>query len=241
MTRKKNLLIEYYTLQNQINALSGNEQTDIEAYTQSWQFHDEAQRGKEYELKERVEMLKRSLDKTKREMEIQAKADAFYATAEGQVFRTETEERIKRGRQDWQALEHDTMVAIEAKLFEALGKDWSIISYSPTNLRFGVRAKSGDRQFVFGQEVEIYYDPHKRWNSDEERFEMNFGSCGSFDILDTSAESFAAFHIGVGLLLANKELCEWLRTTLRNAKVETDRLADYLSQQHNNLTNPLGI
>ena len=58
MTRKENLLIEIYNLRNQIAEIKGSTIVNIEEFSQTRKFRDEAAEWKEYELKLRIEELK---------------------------------------------------------------------------------------------------------------------------------------------------------------------------------------
>ena len=77
MTRKEKLLVEIYNLRNQIAVVKGDNQENIDELVQSYKFRDEAAGWKEYELKLRIEELKKSLEKAKVEAAQQAAADAF--------------------------------------------------------------------------------------------------------------------------------------------------------------------
>ena len=65
MTRKENLLIEIYNLRNQISEIKGNTIVNIEEFCQTRKFRDEAASWKEFELKLRIEELKKNLEKAK--------------------------------------------------------------------------------------------------------------------------------------------------------------------------------
>ena len=80
MTRKENLLIEIYNLRNQIAEIKGNKIVNIEEFSQTRKFRDEAAEWKEFELKLRIEQLKANLAQAKTDAEQQAAADAFYAS-----------------------------------------------------------------------------------------------------------------------------------------------------------------
>ena len=51
MTRKENLLIEIYNLRNQISEIKGNKIVNIEEFSQTRKFRDEASEWKEFELR----------------------------------------------------------------------------------------------------------------------------------------------------------------------------------------------
>ena len=63
MTRKENLLVEIYNLRNQISEIKGNTIVNIEEFSQTRKFRDEAVSWKEIELKLRIEQLKDNLAK----------------------------------------------------------------------------------------------------------------------------------------------------------------------------------
>jgi hypothetical protein len=60
MTRKENLLVEIYNLRNQISEIKGNTIVNIEEFSQTRKFRDEAASWKEFELKLRIEELKKN-------------------------------------------------------------------------------------------------------------------------------------------------------------------------------------
>ena len=57
MTRKEKLLVEIYDLRNQIAEIKGNTIVNIEKFSQTRKFRDEAAEWKEFELKLRIEEL----------------------------------------------------------------------------------------------------------------------------------------------------------------------------------------
>ena len=63
MTRMENLLKEVYNLRNQIAKVKGNDIVNIDELVQSYKFRDEAAEWKEFELKLRIEELKKGLEK----------------------------------------------------------------------------------------------------------------------------------------------------------------------------------
>ena len=65
MTRKESLLVEICNLRNQIAEIKGNTIVNIEEFSQTRKFRDEAAEWKKFELKLRIEELKKNLEKTK--------------------------------------------------------------------------------------------------------------------------------------------------------------------------------
>ena len=211
MTRKENLLIEIYNLRNQISEIKGNKLVDINEFSQTRKFRDEAASWKEFELKLRIEELKKNLEKAKVEAAQQAAADAFYATEQGQAFKRECEEKRILLGSEYDCAESATLELIESHLQATLGKQWRANRLSTSYIE--VTVVDAENKPIFGQSVSIYYEK-KCWLGGE-RFQINVGTCGSHDLLPADrTRSMAEFYIGIGKLHANIELLEGIRNTL---------------------------
>ena len=211
MTRKEKLLVEIYNLRNQIAVVKGDNQENIDELVQSYKFRDEAAGWKEYELKLRIEELKKSLEKAKVEAAQQAAADAFYATEQGQVFKRECEEKRILLGSEYDCAESATLELIESHLQASLGKQWRANRLSTSYMEFAV--VDADNKPIFGQSVSIYYE-RKCWLGGE-RFQINVGTCGSHDLLpEERGYTMADFYIGIGKLHANTELLETIKDAL---------------------------
>lgn len=211
MTRKENLLVEIYNLRNQIAEIKGNKLVNIEEFSQTRKFRDEAAKWKEYELKLRIEELKESLEKAKFEAAQQVAADAFYATEQGQAFKRECEEkRILLGN-EYDCEESATLELIESHLQASLGKQWRVNRLSTSYVEFAV--VDAENKPIFGQSVSIYYE--KMYWLGGECFQINVGTCGSHDLLpEKSGYTMADFYIGIGKFHANTELLETIKDAL---------------------------
>jgi len=211
MTRKEKLLVEIYNLRNQIAVVKGDNQENIDELVQSYKFRDEAAGWKEYELKLRIEELKKSLEKTKVEAAQQAAADAFYATEQGQAFKRECEEKRILLGSEYDCAESATLELIESHLQATLGKQWRANRLSTSYVEFAV--VDAENKPIFGQSVSIYYE-QKCWLGGE-RFQINVGTCGSHDLLpEERGYTMADFYIGIGKLHANTELLETIKDAL---------------------------
>ena len=211
MTRKEKLLVEIYNLRNQIAVVKGDNQENIDELVQSYKFRDEAAGWKEYELKLRIEELKKSLEKAKVEAAQQAAADAFYATEQGQAFKRECEEKRIMLGSEYDCAESATLELIESHLQASLGKQWRANRLSTSYVEFAV--VDADNKPIFGQSVSIYYEK-KCWLGGE-RLQINVGTCGSHDLLpEERGYTMADFYIGIGKLHANIELLETIKDAL---------------------------
>ena len=211
MTRKENLLVEIYNLRNQIAEIKGNTIVNIEEFSQTRKFRDEAAEWKEYELKLRIEELKKSLEKAKVEAAQQAAADAFYATEQGQAFKRECEEKRALLCIEYDNAESSTLLNLQMLINTALGAQWQVGRLSTSYVEFAV--VDADNKPIFGQSVSIYYEK-KCWLGGE-RFQINVGTCGSHDLLpEERGCTMADFYIGIGKLHANTELLETIKDAL---------------------------
>ena len=211
MTRKEKLLVEIYNLRNQIAVVKGDNQENIDELVQSYKFRDEAAGWKEYELKLRIEELKKSLEKAKVEAAQQAAAHVFYATEEGQAFKRECEEKRILLGSEYDCAESATLELIESHLQATLGKQWRANRLSTSYVELAV--VDANNKPIFGQSVSIYYEK-KCWLGGE-RFQINVGTCGSHDLLpEERGYTMADFYIGIGKLHANTELLETIKDAL---------------------------
>ena len=211
MTRKENLLIEIYNLRNQIAEIKGNKIVNIDEFSQTRKFRDEASEWKKIELKLRIEQLKANLAQAKTEAEQQAAADAFYATEEGQAFKRECEEKRALLYIEFENNENATLLSLDIQVKAALGAQWKVDRLSTTYMELAVTDENNKK--IFGQSVSIYYEK-KCWLGGE-RFQINVGTCGSHDLLpEERGYTMAEFYIGIGKLHANIELLEQMRDTL---------------------------
>ena len=226
MTRKEKLLVEIYNLRNQIAEIKGNTIVNIEEFSQTRKFRDEAAEWKEYELKLRIEELKKSLEKAKVEAAQQAAADAFYATEQGQVFKRECQEKRETLAIEFDSTESATLELIESHIQSALGKQWRAGRLSTSYMELTV--VDAENKPIFGQSVSIYYEK-KCWLGGE-RFQINVGTCGSHDLLPQErGYTMADFYIGIGKLHANTELLETIKDALF---YYAERIADIQKEVH---------
>ena len=212
MTHKENLLIEIYNLRNQIAEIKGNKIVNIDEFSQTRKFRDEAASWKEIELKLRIEQLKDNLAKAKVEAAQQAAADAFYATEEGQAFKRECEEKRALLYIEFENNENATLLSLDIQVKAALGAQWKVDRLSTTYMELAVTDENNKK--IFGQSVSIHFEK-ERWGDCKQRFEINVGTCGSHELLPADrTRTMAEFYIGIGKLHAYIELLEQMRDTL---------------------------
>ena len=240
MTRKETLLKEVYALRNLIAEVKGKEQEDLEALVHTWKFKEEAKRWKEYELKIRIEQMEELLQIAKRDAAIKNAAEDYYLTPEGASAKAETEAAMKRSEALFEETKEQVISDIKAELQKHLGSDWSITRLTDSYMEIGVLNPEKENDLIFGQTAEIYYE---RCNYKGcERFEINFGSCGSHELLpQQTAGSFASFFIGIGKLHADTSFLAWLKDIAFGYADRCKELRDEYNSLNARLENPLNI
>jgi len=212
MTRKENLLITIYELRNSLSEINGKETTDIAEFSKSYRFHEEVKRWKEYELKERIEMLQKELIRAKAKKEVDAKKEVYLQTEEGKAAFEAKMAKKDELEKAYDSLEAVTRYTIEKSIKQTIGDHWTVKSFSDTSMKIGILGEDG--KAIFGQDADIYFE-EKAWGTGEQRFEINIGTCGSCPLDEgTKAGSFSRFYIGIGQIFSNAEFLSWLKDTL---------------------------
>lgn len=240
MTRKEILLKEVYAIRNLIAEVKGKEQEDLEALVHTWKFKEEAKRWKEYELRTRIEQLGELLTIAKKDKAIKDATEDYYLTPEGATFKTETEAAMKQTEAIFKETKVQVTNDIKAELQKHLGSNWSISRLTNSYMEIGVLDPEKENQLIFGQTAEIYFE--RRNYKGCERFEINFGSCGSHKLLpQQTAGSFASFFIGIGRLHADTSFLAWLKDIAFGYADRCKELQDEYNSLEARLENPLNI
>lgn len=240
MTRKEILLKEVYAIRNLIAEVKGKEQEDLEVLVSTWKFKEEAKRWKEHELRTRIEQLGELLTIAKKDKAIKDAAEDYYLTPEGATFKTETEAAMKQTEAIFEETREQVTSDIKAELQKHLGNDWSISRLTSSYMEIGVLDPEKENQLIFGQTAEIYFE--RRNYKGCERFEINFGSCGSHELLpQQTVGSFASFFIGIGRLHADTSFLAWLKDIAFGYADRCKELRDEYNSLEARLENPLNI
>lgn len=236
MTRKETLLLRTYELRNAIRTAKGktDELYDLEALQNEYSFRRDAQRYKEYELKVRIEELEAGLESVKLEEAAKAEAARFFATEEGAARKAELEQQKAAAVAELENLEMAKLTGLDIIVKANLGNHWKVTHLSTTCCYISTMA---DGKEVFGQGLEIMYD-RKDWFTGAPKFEVNVGSCGSFDMTKHEIGDRARFYMDLGRLLANQSLLETLKKSLFDYAAEMERLYGILEGLNKKLANP---
>nr|DAO74593.1 MAG TPA: hypothetical protein [Caudoviricetes sp.] len=243
MTRKENLLKEVYNLQNQINEINGTEQKDVEAYASTWQFVRELKQWKINELEQRINNLDKEYQTAVGKKAQEMLRDAYFATPEGAAHKVRLETAIEAKIKEWEQTEQRSIMEIERCIQQLLGMHWGIIDCKQGYLNIGVidaaKSTAEQREFFFGQHIEIYYNENC-YLSGRERFESNCCTAGSYSMTGgTTVGERAMFYVGIGKLYGDAETVECLRIKMRDMAREIDRLGKELDELRAELKNPI--
>lgn len=244
METKLELLEAVYLTKNKIAEVTGEKKFDIETLKKSSRFHKEASKTKIYELKETLERLERSYRAAVNKKELDRQRDAYYATPAGAARHERLQQDIARLDSIWKSALADDVRQIKQKIQQRLGDHWGIISYRPGYLNIGIldsqKSTSEIQEFVFGQTTEIRYE-EKEYFSGGERFEMNVGTCGSFQVDNTQIGDRATFYIGIGQFLGDVQLVRDIKQIMRDSARVQKRYSNELHELFNELKDPLKI
>lgn len=178
--------------------------------------------------------------RTRRYDELVAKkrAEDFYATYEGRMYKealeselNELETRLK----DTRELAKNT---IERNIKEWLGDKWGVSYFGVTNFEI---AMFDDGANLFGHSFTIYTS--HPWNCENEtlenfKIEMNYGTMGSFDLLNKSDNSRLELVRGMGAFVADTDRIENLRKYLFEVKKKMDSIYGAIRAKEEEIKNP---
>ena len=111
----------------------------------------------------------------------------------------ETDEAMRRELQDY--------------IRRTLGEYWTLENLGPTCVSFAIRKPGSEKETVFGQTIEIFYERNS-WFTCKDRFEVSVGSTGPFEALETAQGDRARFYIDLGRLLSDQQGLQALRERL---------------------------
>ena len=200
MKTKKDALVEFYNLSNELAALRGeNPAFGPEAFTEI-NISIMAERQKLYQLEDRIESTRRSIEKQQHANAIKAATEAYLNTPEGKARLADlTEARDKASSARRYAMEC-FFDEVDKWAQDNLGAWWHATHISPESVTVAIIGP--DNKEVFASDIEITFGRH--WGDDERRFEINVGTVGSFDPTCEAITSRAEFYRGLGLFLNGK-------------------------------------
>jgi len=242
---KLEILIEIYKVQNQIKALKGKEEINLEGNMSRIEI--EADNAYKADLIHQLEQVNKQLEKDKAEKDIQDRTNEYYSTEPGLSFKPMIEQSIEKKIQEWGQYEEKIIQSLERLIKRGVSTEWCVSKFYKNMVTFAVidKEKSTDtrRVFYFGHDFTVYRETG--WLSREEQLEKfvtNIASCGESDIDKKDVpENRAFFYLGLGKFLDNTMLLSNLKTILRESAEHIDRLDAELVGLRNQLADPLKL
>lgn len=241
-TKKETLLLEAYRLENEYCSLNSEPaEHDIDSMLEFDRFYGESRHYTVYELEERIKSAKRSIEKLLKAQEI----DAYFQTAEGKAEKEELEAGIELKKQELKDCETYYEDVLKTWIADFLGSHWTLYYLWNSRVEFTIKQEGEEDKRVFGSMIEVSFDEQGRFKDGKwiktEKFELNVGSMGAFDIQATSTDSRARFYIDLGKFLANAEKTAELRKMLFEFRSTIEAIRTELNQLNDRLENPTNL
>lgn len=165
MTRKEKIYAQIIDVKNEERIILGLTPTDKErdlanGFARNHTIKD---------LEEELEYAQRSLASTKHK----AKVNAFFATDAGKEYQVELEAKHESLMTAYEDYKTTTLRWVRDYLDTVVGCEWKIKSFCNTG--FTLQMCDENDKALFGHDIDYHY------SSFEDRFEINYGSFGSFD------------------------------------------------------------
>ena len=207
MTIKEKLFKEYVIAQNKVDVLKGVTPTfdGSDEFFSSHNFRYIASSYTKDDLRNLIEYANRAY-----EMEVEKlRIENYYNTEEGKERKAKLEQKMKDIEDARIKYVVDEHKRLNDFIKEWLGEDWGCNFCGGTMMTIGIVEKVCDEDynsFIFGHSFNLYF---------ENRFDMNYGAMGSFDVFNS--EKRVQFLVGMAKFVENKDKLEYLKSRLSDA------------------------
>ena len=158
MTRKEILFRENITLWNEYNTLTGAATTDLDEYVQTYKYQKALKESRAFDLESANESLRQKIEKAKAEKERAAKVEEFYQTPEGIRLLSELDAQELAAIVEFKETDETMRRELQDYIRRTLGEYWILENLGPTCVSFAIRKPGSDKETVFGQTIEIFYE-----------------------------------------------------------------------------------
>lgn len=243
-TPKEKWAIAIWNLKNEIRKEKGVEPITDEAEVAYFVRTNSGRNKQLHELEYEYKCRKGELVEIRK----QKAAEAYWKTDEGAKRQEELKRARKAIQDEYKVVKSDCEKRANELAVTVIGEGWGALQLNESYMKLAMLDPDKPGETIFGQTIDVYYE-EKHWDGFDretgkslykERFEFNIGSCGSFDVITDDVTSRAAFYIGVGRLLANKEALESLRDILKTLSNHVSEKWDKVDAINKQLKNPLG-
>ena len=242
MTIKEKLYKEYIIRYNKVCELNGKEPLECnEEFFNSIRFQCEARTKSINEWRERICYQE---DAYKREV-MRLRIENYFNTEEGKILKENTKKRLNEIYDIRRKYIKETEKEIEQIIKSWLGEQWGI-RLNGGNMEVGIvkevrydENKDKWNNFHFGLRFDVYFYGEKE-NCENRLLKMNYGSMGSFNLLETD-NLRSQFLLGMGMFSTNTEHLESLKKRLTEYFNLLDEWMKEVSNLEEKLANPLNI
>ena len=215
MTQKEKLYTEYLQLMQELSTLQGEDPKKWADKLTSRNFSSAAADYKLADLHKMVSDARKSISNQINKNEIQK----WYGTPDGIRYKAERVRNIEKFKAELKKINTAAKKHIDHIVETVCGKQWEVITFSGTgsgSLSIGLvkeHSEGGWPIAHFGKTFEIRFAAaHTNFDNKKDEFQMSFGSCGSFDIVEEPLQT--EYVCGMGRFLGNKYMLENLREYL---------------------------
>ena len=237
MTRKEILFRENITLWNEYHTLTGAATTDLDEYAQTYKYQKALKESRAFDLEQANESLRQKIEKAKAEKEHAAKVEAFYQTPEGIRLMAELDAQELAAIVEFKETDEAMRSELQGFIHRTLGDYWTLETFGPTCVSFAIRKPGSEKETVFGQTIEIFYERNS-WFTGKDRFEVSVGSTGSFEALSANQGDRARFYIDLGKFLADQQGLQQLRDRLYEHADKMDQIRARIKAVQDRKDNP---
>ena len=203
MTKKEKLATEYIELRRKFDG------PDFQENVRSNQVWFLTKEFRACDLEDKIEAVKRAIT----DKELRLKKEAYFETPEGKAYKENLEAKITANITEYREICENFQNWIISEVNNLVPGNWTAhcsFGYNSGNITIGLvnRNPKNNYEMQFGHDFTIYYEPYT-YKSNEPRFELNYGTLGSFDLFND--ETRPIYLNGLATISNNKE---WLKNLM---------------------------
>lgn len=228
---KEKLYREYVEKQNKVNALNGSE---LITFNSEASFSLNASHYKKSEI---IDLIRYAEAAYEEELE-RIRVENYFNTEEGKVEKDALNQQIDNVVNKKKDLFFNTTKEVDSFIKSWLGQEWGCGFVGATNVEIGLIDsvnQHGANNFHFGHTFTVYYG-NSVFNTD--RFDMNYGSMGSFNLLGDNGNLRCKFLVGMGLFVSDKNKLNELKSIVDEFCKTFDSYNKELFNLQNKLAHP---
>ena len=232
MTIKEKLYMEYVIAENKLNALRDEELIggdNIEGYFNSDEFSNRASHHTKNQIRNMIDYAKRCY-----EFELEKKrTEEYFDTEEGKAEKERLTKEYEALQNTHAEMFKNANKELDIFIKDFLGKEWGV-RYGTYSTEIGIvkDVNDGFVNFVFGHSFTIYHDAMF-----EERFVMNYGCLGSFELLNDEVLR-PKYLMGMATFANDKDRLLRLRLYLKSVEEDIKGVEERMDKVSNRLKHP---